>query len=429
MKKNWPMVLIGVCLAVMLAGCSAFAGQNIGELLRAPALGEGQDEIQRALAAYLEDEPRYKYPKEGGWLSPLRRADLDGDGRDEAIVLYTAGEGTPAGAERGNTVCVAILERQDGAWTVVQDIRGKYTDVASLDVTDLLRDGTRQLVIGYSAANLTNKWLTLYTYQGQTLSAVYEYEYSRYEIGDYSGRGGSDLVLVSGGDQQLQLQYIPTLDGKFVASGLEPVLLSANLTSCVGLRAGAGPDGSRVIVVDGTVVNGGLASQFVYYSAERDRFYATNETDEMISATFRLSAALKSRDVDGDGVVEIPLRVERSGAFLLEEKRLEYIEWIEYTPEEDIAKQYGLFDSRRGVYIRFPDEWRGNTAIVNGEDPDGWVVQNTRTLDVLLEMRVYEGGGVPVDAVQVPGSLSSYLVFGRSLPQAQRGIVAMLAMA
>ncbi len=427
MKKRWFVMVLSACLAAVLAGCSSFAGQNVNDLLRAPALGEGQDEIQRALAAYLEAEPQYKYPKGGNWLSPLRRADLDGDGYDEAIVLYTLGEGA-AGAERGNNVYVAVLERQDGAWRVVQDIQGKFTDVASLDVTDLLRDGTQQLVIGYSAANLTNKWLTLYTYHDNTLSAVYEYEYSRYEIGDYTGRGGSDLVLVSGGDQRLQLQYIPTLDGQFVTSGLEPVLLGTNFTACDGLKAGVGPDGSRVIVVDGTVVSGGLASQFVYYSAERDRFYTTDDVDEMMNTSFRLSAALKSRDVDGDGVVEIPLRMGRGELFLPGDKRLEYVEWKDFTTPERPTKQYGLLDSRRSVYIRFPDEWKGNVSVVNGEDPDGWAVQDTRTLDILLEMQVYEGGGVPVNAQQAPGSLSSYLVYGRGLSQAQRSIITMLAM-
>ena len=427
MKKGWLVPLLSACLAVVMAGCSSFAGQNINDLLRAPALGEGQDEIQRALAAYLEAEPQYKYPKGGSWLSPLRRADLDGDGHDEAIALYTLSDSTAAGRERGNNVYVAILEKQDGAWTVTQDIRGKSTDVASLEVTDLLRDGTQQLVIGYSTANLTSKWLALYTYGEQTLSAVYEYEYSRYEIGDFTGRGGSDFVFVSRDDQLLQLQYIPTLDGQFVTSGLEPVLLGTNLTSCEGLRASEGPEGSRVIVVDGTAVSGGLASQFVYYSAERDRFYTTDDVDEMISATFRLSTSLKSRDVDGDGIVEIPLRLGRE-ITSLSDRRLEYVEWKDFTTPERLTKQYGLLDSRRSVYIRFPDEWQGRISIIDGEDRDGWAVQDSRTLDILLEMRVYEGGSVPVGAVLVPNTMSSYLVYGIGLTQAQRNIITMVAM-
>lgn len=310
MAKKPLFLCLGFSLAVIvfLAGCSPFGFRSMNDLLRAPALGREQGEIQKALADTLNEKPQYKYPKEGDNRSPLIMADLNNDGRDEGVVLYTMPGVSMASPESSGTVNVAVLEKLDESWVVTQDVKGWGTEVASFQIAELLGDGTKQILVGYGTAGLKNKELAIYQYVNSKLERVqWKLPYSKYEIGDFTGRGTNDLLLVSLeslSEQPLQLYYLPTQDGKFLESQRVP--LNANFESCSGLYPSIGPEGKRVVVVDGVVKNM-LVSQLVYYPNEEGQFYTYAESQRVQVA--RQSMILKSRDIDGDGIVEIPRRV------------------------------------------------------------------------------------------------------------------------
>ena len=83
LKKIAALLLV----PVLLAGCSA-AG-DVATLLRAPQLSGESAALQKALNNYLGGSATLKYPASGDFLSPFAFGDWDGDGTDEAAVLYT----------------------------------------------------------------------------------------------------------------------------------------------------------------------------------------------------------------------------------------------------------------------------------------------------------------------------------------------------
>lgn len=434
MIKKLMAVLLCMVLSLLLAACTPFASQNVNDLLRAPVLGQGQDEIQRALKAYLDnEEPQYRFPKEGEWRSPLIKGDLNGDGRDEAVLLYSIAETSPLAKEMGANVYVAVLEQVGAEWVVVQNEQGLSTDVASVALADLLGDGSNELLIGFSTPSLNAKTLALYTYQAQTLAMVHKFDYSRYEIGNFTGENSTDLVVVSRDNEVggLSLQHVPTMDGEFVELPM-PVKLYLNFVNCVGIKASTGYNAERLLVVDGaiSIETGALASQFVYYSGER--FYTLDDAASLTGATARLNPLLKSRDIDGDGAVEIPLRIGRNEIQTPSaDKRLEYIEWMDFTGEgeEPVMKEYGLLDSDRGVYVQLPEAWRGAVMVVDGTERGEWQLQNRATMATLLTMRTIEPGNQPpMGSQRAPGTTSSYLVYANGLTADEKDLIRMVSM-
>ena len=414
MAKRVLCAAIAVLL-LALAGCTPFASQNINDLLRAPALGQGQDEIQKALVAYLGgQEPQYKFPREGDWLSPLLRADLNGDGREEAILLYSVADIPALARDKGNNVYVALLEHVDGAWTVTRDQQGLSTDVASLGVTNLLGDDTRQLVVGYATATYNTKTLAVYVYRDE-LRLMFQYDYSRYEVGDFTGRGGQDMAVVSRDDEPgtLRLRFIPTQDGHFVTGAApEVVPLDENFVSCSGIlpSISSSPEApyERLLVIDGvtSISTGALTSQFVYYQG--GRFFTTSDSNPLRGVAARRNPLLRSRDIDGDGVVEIPLSAGRAATINLEDS-LEYVKWMDFTAgeAEPLTKQYGLVDSTREIYVRLPDAWRDEVIVADGSVAGEWQIQNRRSRAPLVSLRDIEVP--PPGALLVPGTDSTYL--------------------
>lgn len=117
--------------------------------------------VQKALVGYLGETPQMKYPRGGEELSPIVLRDLDGDGADEAIAFFTA-------EKSGQNVCVAVLEQAEAAWEVVCQSEGLSTEISQVQ-TVCLREGAAQLVVGYANSNLTDQYLTIYSYAGASL--------------------------------------------------------------------------------------------------------------------------------------------------------------------------------------------------------------------------------------------------------------------
>ncbi len=411
---------VAACLLFVLGGCS-LTSQNVKDLLRAPALGPGQGEIQDALAAYLGEEPQYKFPKEGEWRSPLIRADLNGDGQEEGILLYSVANSTSGNKTKGNNVYIAVLEEKDGKWVVQADLDGADIEVASFSVVDLLGDGTKQILIGYASANLKSKVLTLYQYQDAALKIVYQMPYSRYDIVDFGEEADSGLVLVSPEDQVagLQLHFLPVRQGAFLDPE-PPVKLDSNFIACLTIAASRNEENEQFLVIDGMFDKGLIASQFVYFSGEH--FYTVDDSGKMRAESGRLNPLLQSRDIDNDGMLEIPRRVGNDPIFTVNgDKNLEYIEWldfrkVEYGALEPVVEQFGLLDSDRKLYIRLPEEWRGRIKVADGSQKGEWMIQNVQTLSTLLMLKTYEEDQTPPrGSLKVPGADNTFIVYGSSL--------------
>lgn len=145
--RHFRHALALLLVSVLLAGCNALPGENlqVEELLRAPRLSGDYGAVQTALNDWLGESAQLKYPMQGELLSPFLLQDLDGDGQQDAAVLYTTAQST--------NVCIAILQRDDtGAWQVRQSVEGLADTVENVRLAQLRAGDDCQLVVGYVAA-------------------------------------------------------------------------------------------------------------------------------------------------------------------------------------------------------------------------------------------------------------------------------------
>ncbi len=431
MAKRLYLVLV-LAIVYVLTGCTQLVYQNVNDLLRAPAMGAEQNEIQQVLEAYLGGyEPQYKYPLEGSWRSPLLQEDLNGDGQNEAIILYSVAETSTFNEEKGSNVYVAILEQADGSWTVTADLQGLATDVASIQVANLLGGNTQQLIIGYTfgGVNTAGKSLAVYEYDASVLVPLRQYSYSRYEIGDLTGSGaGNDFVVVSGAEQEegLTLRHIPVQDGSFAAEH-PAVQLDANFSACAAITPGVNAEGEPLLVVDG-VVGDSLVSQIVYFSGER--FYTIESTTDTRGPTARQNLLLKSRDINNDGMVEIPIT---SGGIstMSGNNNLTFVEWTDFFTDASAptAVQHGVLDSTKNIYIRLPESWLGSIRLLDGDDAGEWQMVNNQTQQPLLSVSILSGSEtVPAGAQLLPGSISTYIEIHSGVPILERELIQLVAL-
>ena len=114
MLRNRMRLCAALLCCVLLCSCDGIVlgGKNVEELLRAPRPSERQSAVQTALNAYLGETLQLKYPRGGAEPDPVIFADLDGDGAEEAAVLYTA-------ESKGQNVHLSVLEQDgSGGWKI-----------------------------------------------------------------------------------------------------------------------------------------------------------------------------------------------------------------------------------------------------------------------------------------------------------------------
>ena len=367
-------------LCFVLCSCQTVLPANekaqVEELLRAPKLSGDYGALQTALNDWLGESVQLKYPIQGELLSPFVLQDLDGDGQQDAAVLYTT-------AQTAN-VCIAILQRDDaGSWQVRQSVEGLAETVENVSLAQLQDTDSCQLVVGYTAAQ-NDHYLAVYSYQDGTLSTILEQQYEQYLVENITGGSSQDLILMStqeDGSVQIELLTV-NRDGSFQQVAV--MGLSADkFSGCASVASGLGADGRHYLVLDGwTGISGNnLATVLLRFDEESQQMIPAEQisASALYSASLRNVPNLVSRDLDGDGTVEIPTQPDEAGLLnMSQSRRMDFIVWMDYT-RPDPEKSFGLLDEETNCYIELPAEWEGNLLLTDSADIDNAV--ELRTVD------------------------------------------------
>ena len=380
--KRFCRWLLCTLLCLCLAGCSMPGEQvQVEELLRAPKLSGDYGDVQTALNDWLGESAQLKYPMQGDLLSPFLIHDLDGDGQQDAAVLYTTAQ--------SSNVCVAILQKgSDGMWQVRQNVEGLADTVDSVGLAQLQPGDASQLVVGYVAAQ-GDHYLAVYSYTDGELSTILEQQYQQYLVEDITGGGSQDLILMSTlEDGGVQIELL-TVDKEGSFQQVAVMGLSADrFSGCASVAAGVGADGRHYLVLDGwTGISGNnLASVLLYFDEDTQQMVPATQisTEKLYTASLRNVPGLVSRDLDGDGIVEIPTQPDEAGLLnTSQSRRMDFIVWMDYTSPHP-EKSFGLLDEETNCYIALPTEWEGNLKLTDSEQYDGAVELRTVDEDQLI---------------------------------------------
>ena len=378
MKKLGRLLAVCALLGLLLTGCNMPLEENrqVEDLLRAPQLAGDYGALQSALNDWLGESAQLKYPLQGELLSPFVLQDLDGDGVQDAAVFYTTAQST--------NVCIAILQKDaEGNWEVRQNLEGLADTVDTVRLARLQAGGSTQLVVGYVASRGDN-YLAVYSYEDGELSAILEQSYEQYLVEDITGGGNQDLILMStleDGGVQIELLTVDR-DGSFQQVAV--MGLSADkFSGCASVAAGVGADGKRYLVLDGwTGISGNnLATVLLHFDEESQQMIPADQisTQELYNESLRNVSTLVSRDLDGDGTVEIPTQPDEAGLLnMSQSRRMDFIVWMDYTASAP-EKSFGLLDEETGCYIALPVEWEGNLMLTDSAEVEGAV--ELRTVD------------------------------------------------
>ena len=196
--RRLQAVLCGVLCAALLSGCGGMF--SLDDMLRAPQLTGEYSAVQTALNDHLNESAQLKYPNSGEFLSPFLFGDWDGDGVQDAAVLFVS-------SGSANAQLAVLQTDEDGSWQVRDVAEGLSDSVDTVRFAALQQNGADQILVGYTTPG--DKYLAAYAYKDGRLEAVLQQPYTQYIVEDLTGSGTDNLVLLaSDAEGQTQVQML-----------------------------------------------------------------------------------------------------------------------------------------------------------------------------------------------------------------------------
>ena len=311
MNRKITAVILSVCLLLSLSGCS-FASFDTKNLMAPPKVNEDQQAIQELLQGDRPDIA-FVYPQSGEYRSAVTMVDFTGDGVKDAIGFYSSETGNSGGVE------VQFLVKTDAGWESAATFQNSALQVDRVCFGTPSKAGHNLILIGWgSTAGTTGRTAAANAYVYSPNGDITEYAlgpYAELTVTDFDGDGVHEVFTVD--------KFLPAEE-----EGDEPTPARAKLFSWSGGRmaelSSVDADNSMAgyssaafgkltsslsgVVLDGVKADGSMSTQiFTLEDGELKNFPKDVNTEEYSNPFLRPStAAILSRDINGDGMLEIP---------------------------------------------------------------------------------------------------------------------------
>jgi len=164
-KMAGSRIWTGMILASLLWLCGCGVPVAPGDLIK-PPLSEGSfpanEKLGADLRSLLPEGARLLVAANGEGRNGISYGDVDGDGRDEAVVVYEEN------ALNEKKLKAALLKRQKEEWQVVWDTKGSGSGLDYAEVKDLNEDGYNEIFLGWSLGAGENG-LDIYEWRNDSL--------------------------------------------------------------------------------------------------------------------------------------------------------------------------------------------------------------------------------------------------------------------
>ncbi len=295
MKQLAKCLLLGCMLLFLLLLSACSPGRDMEELMALPKLPQEYLELQHVLDDLQAEGAAFSAPVSGSYRQSVQFYDVNGDGAEEALAFFrTSGE---------RPLKIYIFIRSGSRYETAAVVEGDGASIESVTYTDMDGDGWTELVVGWSM-DAELKMLTVYSLKAFQASPIANAGYTQYTVGDLNEDGHSELLLVrlGDGDKNGTAELIGvSRDGETVNISSR---ISGGMESISRLTCGTLLDRKPALFVEGGV-SGGLVTDILLYEGETLR-NITLGSEEISEGTFR-SSSVGLRDMNGDGVPEIPI--------------------------------------------------------------------------------------------------------------------------
>jgi len=330
-------ILLTLFLLFFLSGCS-LAGVDAEGIMRPPKATGEQAGIQLALEKTASGNVTFKYPRTGDFRSAIIMYDVDGDDEKEAIAFFR-----PQTEGAGAHMC--LLDKRGGEWQILCDIVGPGADVDRLLFADFDRNGSKEIVVGWTLPTTRDKSCSVYKLdEGRVNELMANEFYTEMAAFDIDRDEKDELLTVFSSDQGSVAKLLSMNDSTM--EKIDSARLDQAITSYTNVQATQLDSDTPALILDGYVSSSTLATEILYWNREEKRLLAPFN-DETGNAIYKRDVSFPPEDINKDGNIDFPKQISPPGAQVLSETLPEnmtfspLIEWSTFNKKDGSFTRIG----------------------------------------------------------------------------------------
>lgn len=339
--KRFGKSLVVLGLMLTLTGCTFLYGD---ELLTAPQASKTYQALEQSLKE-VQDTKISTAPISGDNRSTIQLIDLNNDGIDEAISFFRA-------SNNSSQFYAYVHQKKGDEYKLIGEIEGSGTAIQSVSYPVISPDGRRGISISWERASEGTNMLTACSFEESTgISILLETEYAAMTHADLTGNGAQDLFLI--GKNSLGKRTASLY--RYGNAALElagEASTSPEAVTVVSVTSGRLTQNQNAIFAEQKTESGtGLLTDIFIFENDTLQNLALDNEELSGFGTYR-SITVSARDINGDGIIEIPHTVLMAGdAKASDEDAVFMLDWYQY----DVAKTARLVET---TYQNIAESWQ-----------------------------------------------------------------------
>lgn len=362
-------MIAAVCL--VLSSCSGVFSDP-RSLISPPKASGVLEGIEDALGRAINGEYSFVYPQSGDYRSACNIVKIMGSGDIEAVVFY----------QRKDTeeYHLNYLSKSGGKWKSNTDIKLVCSSIHKVDFADLCGDGTKELLIGCNLYNEKEKKLYVYSKKSGKFNQIAQESYTDFVACNLTEDKKMQLAVfalsanssVNTAENETALIKKPATlqlisfnayeDG--VAAVLGSTYIDSGITSFSQIAESKINGGANALFADAYKGVDTMITEIVYYDKSGKALVnALNSSPLGENVQTKRQFLQNSRDIDGDGRLEVPFGVEIAGYTAISGEQMYYSQWKQFDNGKFTAVAVGYFNAADNYFLKIPEKWLDSVTV------------------------------------------------------------------
>ncbi len=365
------LLLTATVVSVLLSGCSLEL-RSIESLMR-PPLNATERELEKSIQKLLGTHISYRSPQSGEYHSAITIRDINGDKTEDAVVFYVNNDDESAAR-------MCVLTKADGEWNLVSDFAGNGSNVLALSFVDLNSDMHDEILVSWSLFDdRTQKMISVYSAKSDgrslSVSACISEPYDVMTVADTCGNGNQQLLVAyssfskAAGKTTLKLLGVNE-NGQALL--MNETKLDNRITKPVSILFDVSPESQMPrFFIDAQISDSQYITHILEWDSENKKFKSLINDIADPDITLR-SASLISKDVDSDGLIEVPLRRPMAESKDGDVSFGYLLEWCAVRKEKLVPVEYFVVNLLENYSLYFPKEWKDKVFVNSVPEARKW---------------------------------------------------------
>lgn len=375
MRKKF-LVSFLIIAALVLSGCS-WPGGEMNAMLTPPTMSIGREALTKAIKSAIGEGYELVYPQAGSYRTGIISVDLTGDNQTEAVCFYRP-------TKSNGKLSFLVMKNQGENWVRLAKAESEAASVGRVAFGDLNNDGIMEIVVGWQYLTDTDGSYDVYSIEDGDAVSKHTGLYNRFIV--IEGAPAKLLVMSRNSTtKSVTASLIGLTEGKI---GLvNTVAMYGKAADYLAITAAKTTRNTDAVYVDEQLENGQVMTEVL---AINEQGMLTNELSNQPGASTLRYTAIACKDVNKDGVPEIPMEEPlkpyfRNGV----EEHLYLTHWNSFDGKALNSVAYSFVDVTENFSIDFLDEWYGKVTVERSENGNRAFEFKTMKGENLFTVRVY----------------------------------------